>query len=61
MHRAAVRLFALALICVVWPEESQTDIEGLGVRAGKGWAGWLGSHNTILTVHRVAARLFALA
>ena len=35
MHPVAVYLFALNLICVVWPEESLRVIEGLGVRVGK--------------------------
>ena len=37
-------------ICVVWPEESLTVLEGLGVGAGLGCGGeWLGCHRTILT------------
>ena len=44
---------------VVLPEESLRVFEVLGVRAGYGWGGWLGFHRTILTLHRVAVRLFA--
>ena len=52
VYCAAVRLFAASQICVVWPEESLRDIEGLGVGAGYGWGVELLSfHSTILSVY----------